>query len=105
MTNWVSDLFNLNSTGGGIDQFSEVGKFGDSSVLMESMILHDIQAGKNIAVVDPHGDMVDNVLGNIRARRLEDVIVLDLLEKDCPLCLNFLEWETTENRISSSMTL
>ena len=76
-----------------------VGQTGTGkSTLMEAMILHDIQAGKGIAVVDPHGDMVDNVLGKIPDSRMEDVIVLDLLEKDRPLGLNLIEWQEIEDR-------
>ena len=76
-----------------------VGQTGTGkSTLMEALILQDIQAGKGIAVVDPHGDMVDNVLGKIPDSRLKDVIVLDLLEKDHPLGLNLIEWQEIEDR-------
>lgn len=76
-----------------------VGQTGTGkSTLMESMILQDIQSGKGIAVVDPHGDMVDNVLGKIPDSRMKDVIVFDLLEKDSPLGLNLIEWETIEDQ-------
>jgi len=76
-----------------------VGQTGTGkSTLMEALIIQDIQAGKGIAVVDPHGDMVDNVLGKIPDNRLKDVIVLDLLEKDRPLGLNLIEWQEIEDR-------
>lgn len=76
-----------------------VGQTGTGkSTLMESMILQDIIAGKGIAVVDPHGDMVDNILGKIPNNRINDVIVFDLLEKDHPLGLNLIEWQTIEDR-------
>ena len=76
-----------------------VGQTGTGkSTLMESLILQDIESGKGIAVVDPHGDMVDNVLGKIPEKRMEDVIVLDLLEKDRPLGLNLIEWQEIEDR-------
>jgi hypothetical protein len=35
------------------------------SFLMESMVLQDIRAGHGLAVIDPHGEMVDNILGKI----------------------------------------
>jgi len=76
-----------------------VGQTGTGkSTLMESMILQDIQTGKGLAVVDPHGDMVDNILGKIPRKRMKDVIVFDLLEKENPPGLNLLEWETIEER-------
>ncbi|MFH1148095.1 MAG: DUF87 domain-containing protein, partial [Pseudomonadota bacterium] len=35
------------------------------STLMENMILQDMRAGRGLAVIDPHGDMVDSLLGKI----------------------------------------
>ncbi len=35
------------------------------STLMESMILQDMRAGRGLAVIDPHGEMVDSILGRI----------------------------------------
>ena len=76
-----------------------VGQTGTGkSTLMESLILQDIQTGKGLAVVDPHGDMIDNILGKIPDSRMADVIVLDLLEKDRPLGLNLIEWQEIEDR-------
>ena len=43
------------------------------------MILQDIRTGKGIAVIDPHGDLVDSVLGKISQERFEEVILFDFL--------------------------
>ena len=68
------------------------------STLMESMILQDIRAGHGLAVIDPHGDMVDSVLGKIPPERIDDVILFDFLDRERPLGLNLLQWQTEEER-------
>jgi hypothetical protein len=67
------------------------------STLMENMILEDIRNGKNLAVIDPHGEMVDSLLGKIPDQRAEDVILFDMLDKQ-PLGFNLIEWKTVEER-------
>lgn len=50
-----------------------VGQTGTGkSSLMESMIIQDIHAGRGVAVIDPHGDMVDNILKRIPSRGAND---------------------------------
>lgn len=47
------------------------------STLLVKLILEDIDAGRGVGVVDPHGDLVDEVLGRIPRARRDDVILLD----------------------------
>ncbi len=47
------------------------------STLLVSMILQDIAAGHGVGVIDPHGDLIDHVLGGIPESRAEDVILFD----------------------------
>jgi len=68
------------------------------STLMEYMILQDIRAGRGVAVIDPHGDLVDTIVGKIPDNRVEDVILFDLLDRGWPLGFNLLQWETLEER-------
>jgi hypothetical protein len=60
------------------------------SALSANMILQDIGAGDGIAVLDPHGDLIDEILGRIPAERFEDVIVFDPSDADFPVGLNRL---------------
>lgn len=70
-----------------------IGKSGTGkSVLLQNMIVQDIQAGKGVAVVDPHGDLVEAVLANVPANRAEDVIVFDPADTERPMGLNMLEY-------------
>ncbi|MFH1930133.1 MAG: type IV secretion system DNA-binding domain-containing protein [Pseudomonadota bacterium] len=68
------------------------------STLMERMILQDIRAGRGLAVIDPHGDMVDSILGRVPEEREEDVIIFDMLDREKPLGFNLIQWKTPEER-------
>lgn len=68
------------------------------STFMENMVLQDIRAGRGLALIDPHGELVDSLLGKIPLERAEDVIVFDLLDRERPLGFNILEWKTIEER-------
>ena len=68
------------------------------SSLMESMIVQDIRAGRGLAVIDPHGDMIDNILKRIPKERAEDVIVFDFLDRGRPLAFNILHWRDLGER-------
>ena len=52
-----------------------IGKTGmGKSTLMETMILSDLQKGEGLAVLDPHGDLVERVKAQIPHARQRDVI-------------------------------
>lgn len=76
-----------------------VGQTGTGkSTLLERMILQDIRGGRGCAVIDPHGDLIENVLSRMPMSRAEDVIVLDFQEADRPIGLNPLRWTTLAER-------
>ncbi|MBN1663567.1 MAG: type IV secretion system DNA-binding domain-containing protein [Deltaproteobacteria bacterium] len=68
------------------------------STLMESMIMQDIQNGRGLAVIDPHGEMIDSILGKIPKRRVEDVILFNFLDRRRPIGFNPLKWSTLDER-------
>ncbi len=68
------------------------------STMMESMVSQDILDGHGVAVIDPHGEMVDNILGKIPESRMDDVILFDVLDRQRPLGFNILQWRTLEER-------
>ena len=59
------------------------------------MIIQDIQTGKGIVVVDPHGELVDVILEKINTDR-EDIFVLDPADLAYPFGLNLLELSSTD---------
>ncbi len=47
------------------------------STLLFQMIKQDIENGQGLAVFDPHGDLIDKILGAIPAHRINDVVLID----------------------------
>jgi CxxC-x17-CxxC domain-containing protein len=69
-----------------------VGKTGSGkSWLLGNMIIQDIQAGRGVAVVDPHGDLVDRILNYIPSRRINEVVYFDPADLDYPVGFNVLQ--------------
>lgn len=60
------------------------------STLMVRMILQDIEAGRGVGVLDPHGDLVDEVLSRVPEERLDDVILFDPADPDYLVGWNIL---------------
>ncbi len=69
-----------------------IGKSGSGkTVYIQMMALQDIKNGEGVCVLDPHGDMIEWILGNIPKNRIDDVIVFDPSDLDRPVGLNMLE--------------
>lgn len=68
------------------------------STMMERMIMQDIFAGRGLAVIDPHGEMADNIQGKIPESRMKDVILFDVLDRERPLGFNLLSYRSIEER-------
>lgn len=76
-----------------------VGKTGmGKSTLLENMIFSDIQAGKGIAVIDPHGDLAEEVIGFVPSSRTNDVMLFDPSDSEFPVSFNILECPNPNNR-------
>jgi len=60
------------------------------STLLLNMIIQDIQNGEGIGVLDPHGDLIDEVLGHVPEARLKDVVLLDPSDEAYPVGFNIL---------------
>jgi len=63
------------------------------SVFMRNMIAQDIKEGHGVGVLDPHGDLIEGILGLVPQERAEDVVVLDPADLERPLGLNMLEYD------------
>jgi len=76
-----------------------IGKTGTGkSFLLQSMIDQDIRAGRGVCVIDPHGDLIDDVLKYIPPERAEDVIYFDPADSERPMGLNLLEANTEDEK-------
>jgi len=63
---------------------------GKSTLLLD-LISQDIEAGRGVALLDPHGDLVDEILGRIPEERLADAILFDPSDTAYPVAWNILE--------------
>ncbi|MFH0856442.1 MAG: type IV secretion system DNA-binding domain-containing protein [bacterium] len=69
-----------------------IGKTGmGKSTMLENMIVSDINAGHGVAVVDPHGDLVEKIINYIPSYRVNDVIYFNPADMDYPIAFNPLE--------------
>jgi hypothetical protein len=60
------------------------------STLLLNLIIQDIAAGRGVIVIDPKGDLVEDVLARIPDKRVDDVVVLDPADEQRPVGLNVL---------------
>lgn len=75
------------------------GKTGmGKSTLLENMIFSDIHNGRGVGVIDPHGDLADDVLKFIPKNRTNDVIIFNPHDSDFPISFNILECRKKEDR-------
>ncbi|MEK7517603.1 MAG: type IV secretion system DNA-binding domain-containing protein [Patescibacteria group bacterium] len=76
-----------------------IGKTGTGkSEFLKDMIMQDIKGGQGVAVIDPHGDLIDDILPLIPAKRAEDVILFDPSDTERPMGFNMLEAQTEEQK-------
>jgi hypothetical protein len=72
-----------------------VGKSGTGkSVFLANMARQDIANGKGVCVIDPHGDLIDDVLAGVPKERAEDVIIFDPSDTERPMGLNLIEYDS-----------
>ena len=60
------------------------------STLLFNLIRQDVQNGEGLAVLDPHGDLVERVLGIIPPERIDEVVVLDPTDEEYSVGFNVL---------------
>ncbi|MDD3926881.1 MAG: type IV secretion system DNA-binding domain-containing protein, partial [bacterium] len=66
-----------------------IGKSGTGkTTLIENMIVSDILDGNGLAVIDPHGDMAENLLNFIPERRIKDVVFFNPTDIEYPIAFN-----------------
>ncbi len=61
------------------------------TTMLQYGIIQDIENGRGVAVIDPHGDLAATVLKHIPQERIKDVIYFNPDDLDHPIGLNLLE--------------
>jgi hypothetical protein len=60
---------------------------------MSELLRQDIQEGKGVCLIDPHGDFAEEMLGFVPAERMKDVIYFNPGDIERPLGMNMLEYD------------
>lgn len=73
------------------------------STFLTRLILQDAEAGHGVAVLDPHGDLVDDVLRRLPDDRAGDVVVIDPSDPESVVGWNILQaGSETERQVLAS---
>jgi len=68
-----------------------VGQTGSGkSTFLLHQILHDIKLGRGVAVLDPHGTLIDQILLHYPKERGEDLAIVDVTDVERPVGFNIL---------------
>ncbi|MFH1938016.1 MAG: type IV secretion system DNA-binding domain-containing protein [Patescibacteria group bacterium] len=69
-----------------------VGKTGvGKTVLLRNLAMQDIQAGRGICIIDPHGEFVEEVVSKIPSHRVNDVVYFNPADTEYPIGFNVLQ--------------
>ncbi len=66
---------------------------GGKSKFIANMAIQDILNGEGVGVLDPHGDLIEDILKKIPPERAEDVVVFSPSDLERPLGLNLIEYD------------
>ena len=79
--------------------FYIIGKTGTGkTTLEENMAIQDIQAGRGVGIVDPHGEFSEKILDYVPSNRINDVIYFNPADLDFPIAFNAIEKVDPEHR-------
>lgn len=69
-------IYSIGSTGAGKTTF------------LQCLINQDIHAGRGMCLIDPHGDLAEDIIDNIPRHRINDVVYFDASDRDYPIGFN-----------------
>lgn len=79
--------------------FYIVGKTGTGkTAMMKNMIIQDIETGKGVGFIDPHGEAAEDLLDFVPSHRINDVVYFNPADLDYPIAFNVMEQVSIEQR-------
>lgn len=79
--------------------FYVIGQTGTGkSSIMQVMIRQDLANGNGLCIVDPHGQLIEDIIPFIPRDRADDVIYFNPSDLERPMGINLLEGDTPEER-------
>lgn len=93
-----NDMFGIRSD----DRFRHIAILGKTgmgkSTLLESLIAADIKAGQGVALLDPHGDLAEQILTWVPRVRTNDICYFDAGDQAFPIAFNPLACRNVPER-------
>ena len=68
------------------------------SVFMRNIAYQDMMDGRGFAFIDPHGDVVEELLSMVPQERIDDVIYFDPGDIENPIGMNMFEYQSEEQK-------
>src|SRR3989339_1689533 len=69
-----------------------IGKTGTGKTqFLKNMALQDVENGEGLAVIDPHGEFVEEILESIPRHRMKDVVYFNPADMDYPVSFNIMD--------------
>ena len=69
-----------------------IGKTGTGKTqFLKNMAMQDIENGEGLAVIDPHGEFVEEILESVPRHRLKDVVYFNPADMDWPVSFNIMD--------------
>jgi len=76
-----------------------IGKTGTGKTsLLRNMIIQDIAAGRGVAVLDPHGDLAEDLLDHIPPWRIDHTVYFNPADREFPIGFNLLAHVSPDQR-------
>ena len=76
-----------------------LGKTGmGKTALLRNMILADIWRGAGVGVIDPHGDLADDIIDKIPPERSDDVVYFNPSDREYPIAWNLVDTIPPDDR-------
>lgn len=76
-----------------------VGKTGTGkSKFLSGLMIDDLKQWRGIGMIDPHGDLIEEIIPHIPKERIKDVIIFDPTDEQYPFCFNPLDVKETESK-------
>jgi energy-coupling factor transporter ATP-binding protein EcfA2 len=81
-----------------------LGKTGSGkTTLLRNLILQDIEAGRGVGLIDPHGDLAESLLDQIPPWRTDDVVYFNPADVEHPIGFNLVRARESPHLIASGI--
>ncbi len=68
------------------------------SKFLTSLVIDDLKHWNWVWLIDPHGDLIEEIVAHIPENRKNDVIIFDPTDEQFPFCFNPLDIKRTESK-------